>query len=64
MGRLLVAILVTGAHEQDRDGGRCLLRAPRMCFPSIRLIRAGQGYSGTLLISADTDFGGLVAAAS
>jgi transposase len=46
---LLVAILVTGAHEQDRDGGRLLLQALRMCFPSIRLIWADQGYSGTLV---------------
>ena len=51
---LLVAILVTGAHEQDRDGGRLLLQALRMCFPSIRLSWADQGYSGTLVTCAAT----------
>jgi transposase len=51
---LLVAILVTGAHEQDRVGGRLLLQALRMCFPSIRLIWADQGYSGTLVTWAAT----------
>jgi transposase len=49
-----VAILVTGTHEQDRDGGRLLLQALRMCFPSIRLIWADQGYSGTLVTWAAT----------
>jgi transposase len=51
---LLVAILVTAAHQQDRDGGRLLLQALRMCFPSIRLIWADQGYSGTLVTWAVT----------
>lgn len=49
-----MAILVTGAHEQDRDGGRLLLQALRMCFPGIRLIWADQGYSGTLVTWAAT----------
>ena len=51
---LLLAILVTGAHVQDRDGARILLQALRMCFPSIRLIWADQGYTGTLVDWAAT----------
>jgi transposase len=46
---LLLAILVTGAHVQDRDGGRTLIWAIRQCFPDIRLIWADSGYQGKLI---------------
>lgn len=41
----------TGAHEQDRDGGRLVLQALRMCFPASDLsgptkaARSGPGMS-------------------
>lgn len=46
---LLLAVLVTGAHVQDRDGARLLLWALRACFPTIRLVWADSGYSGKLV---------------
>jgi transposase len=46
---LLLAVLVTGAHVQDRDGGRALIWAVRQCFPTIRLIWADSGYRGELV---------------
>lgn len=51
---LLLAILVTGAHVQDRDGARPLLQALRMCFPGIRLVWADSGYAGRLVDWAAT----------
>jgi putative transposase len=35
---LLLAVLVTGAHVQDRDAARSLLWALRACFPTIKLV--------------------------
>jgi len=46
---LLLAILVTGANAQDRDGARPLLWALRACFPDIRLVWADSGYTGQLV---------------
>ena len=46
---LLLAVLVTGAHVQDRDGARPLLWALRACFPGIRLVWADSGYAGKLV---------------
>jgi len=46
---LLLAILVTGAGIQDRDGARPLLWALHACFPSIRLVWADSGYAGQLV---------------
>ena len=46
---LLLAVLVTGAHVQDRDGGRALIWAVRQCFPGISLIWADSGYQGQLV---------------
>jgi putative transposase len=46
---LLLAILVTGAHVQDRDGGHALLWALRQCFPTVRLIWADSRYQGKLV---------------
>jgi len=46
---LLLAVLVTGAHVQDRDGGRALIWAVQQCFPTIRLIWAESGYRGELV---------------
>ena len=42
------------AVTEHRAGGRLLLQALRMCFPSIRLIWADQGYIGTLVTWAAT----------
>jgi len=46
---LLLAILITSAGVQDRDGARPLLWALNTYFPSIRLLWADSGYTGQLL---------------
>jgi putative transposase len=46
---LLLAILVTGAHVQDRDAAKPLLWALHAGFPRIRLVWADSGYAGKLL---------------
>jgi transposase len=46
---LLLAIPVTGAGVQDRDGARPLLWAVHACFPNIRLVWADSGYAGRLV---------------
>ena len=46
---LLLAVLVTGAAVQDRDGARPLLWALHACFPGIRLVWADSGYAGQLV---------------
>jgi transposase len=43
---LLVAVLVTAASLQDRDGGRLVLDKARMKMPSITLVWADGGYAG------------------
>jgi transposase len=45
----LLAILVTGAHIQDRDAGRILLAALRACFPTVSMVWADQGHTGHLV---------------
>ncbi|MGC4856343.1 IS5 family transposase [Micromonospora sp. DT4] len=51
---LLLAILITGADVQDRDGARPLLQALHACFPGIRLVWADSGYAGKLVHWATT----------
>jgi transposase len=51
---LLLAILVTGAGVQDRDGARPLLWALRACFPGLALVWADSGYAGKLVSWAAT----------
>ena len=51
---LLLAILVTGANVQDRDGARPLLWALRACFPAVALVWADAGYAGKLVDWATT----------
>lgn len=46
---LLLAVLVTGAHVQDRDAARALLWAVRACLPTVRLVWADSGYAGKLV---------------
>jgi putative transposase len=46
---LLLAVLITGAGMQDRDGARPLLWALHVCFPGIRLVWADSGYAGKLI---------------
>jgi transposase len=46
---LLLAVLVTAANVQDRDGADPLLWAIRRCFPAITLIWADAGYQGKLV---------------
>jgi transposase len=46
---LLLAVLVTGAGVQDRDGARPLLWALHACLPGIRLVWADSGYAGQLV---------------
>ncbi|MFI7545328.1 transposase [Actinoplanes sp. NPDC049599] len=46
---MLLTILVTDAHVQDRDGARPLPWAQHPCFPGIRLLRADSGYAGQLV---------------
>jgi putative transposase len=47
---LLLAVLVTGAGVQDRDGARPLLWALHACFPGIRLVWADTGYRQTTFV--------------
>jgi putative transposase len=54
---LLLAVLVTGAHVQDRDAGHLLAWAMRTVFPTIRLIWADSGYAGKLVDYAATYLG-------
>lgn len=46
---LLLAVAVTGAGVQDRDGGRMLIWAVQQCFPGIALIWADTAYQGKLV---------------
>jgi transposase len=46
---LLLAVAVTGAHIQDRDGGYPLIWAVRHCFLTITLVWADSGYRGKLV---------------
>ncbi|MCU7729051.1 IS5 family transposase [Actinoplanes sp. KI2] len=43
----LLAVLVTGAHMQDRDAGHVLAWIICTVFPTIRLLWADSGYAGT-----------------
>jgi putative transposase len=54
---LLLALLVTGAHVQDRDAGRLLMSILRSVFPTIRLVWADGGYTGKLVHYATTALG-------
>jgi putative transposase len=51
---LLLAILVTGAHVQDRDAAKPLLWALHACFPNIRHVWVDSGYAGKLVDWAAT----------
>jgi len=51
---LLLAVLVTSAGVQDRDGARPLLWALHTCFPGVRLVWADSGYTGKLISWATT----------
>lgn len=53
----LLAVLVTGAHVQDRDAGRLLMWVLRTVFPTIRLVWADGGYAGKLVDYATTMLG-------
>ncbi|MGH3224047.1 MAG: transposase [Streptosporangiaceae bacterium] len=46
---LLLAVLVTAAGVQDRDGAKPLLWNLRKAFPSVRLTWADSGYAGQLV---------------
>lgn len=46
---LLVAVLVTAASMQDRDGGRLVLAKAQMAMPSIARVWADGGYAGQLV---------------
>jgi len=51
---LLLAVLVTAASTQDRDGAKPLLWNLRRAFPSITLAWADGGYAGKLVTWAKT----------
>jgi transposase len=51
---LLLAVLVTAAGVQDRDGARPLLWNLRKAFPKIKLAWADGGYAGKLVTWAKT----------
>src|SRR5690606_10472182 len=53
----LLAVLVTGAHVQDRDAGHLLMWIIRTVFPTIRLVWADGGYAGKLVDYAATMLG-------
>ncbi len=46
---LLLAVLITAAGVQDRDGAKPLLWNLRKAFPSVRLTWADGGYAGKLV---------------
>jgi transposase len=46
---LLLAIVVTAACVQDRDGGRLVLDRLRFRMPSVALVFADGGYAGRLV---------------
>ena len=46
---LLLAILVSPASLQDRDGGHALIWAIRQCLPTITMVWADAAYQGTLV---------------
>jgi transposase len=48
-GGLLLAVVVTAASTQDRDGAKRLLWNPRRAFPSIVVAWADGGYAGKLV---------------
>jgi transposase len=54
---LLLAVLVTGAHAQDRDAGHLLMWIVHTVFPTIRLVWADSGYAGKLADYAATTLG-------
>jgi transposase len=45
----LLAVLVTGAHVQDRHAGHLLMWILRTVFPTVRLVWADGGYAGKLV---------------
>jgi transposase len=53
----LLAVLVTGAHVQDRTAGHTLMWIIRTVFPTIRLVWADSGYAGKLVDYATTMLG-------
>jgi transposase len=56
---LLLAVLVTGAYVQDRDGARPLLWALHACFPAIRLLWALHAcFPAIRLLWADSGYAG------
>jgi len=46
---LLLAVVVTPASKQDRDGAKDVLRAAQGRFPRLRVIWADGGYAGALM---------------
>ena len=46
---LLLAVVVTPASKQDRDGAKDVLLAAKGRFPRLRVIWADGGYAGALL---------------
>jgi putative transposase len=53
----LLAVLVTGAHVQDRDAGHLLMWLIRTVSPTIRLVWADSGYAGKLVDYAHATLG-------
>jgi transposase len=53
----LLAVLVTGAHVQDRTAGHTLMWIIRTAFPTIRPVWADSGYAGKLVDYAATVLG-------
>ena len=51
---LLLAVMVTSARLQDRDGAKPLLWNLRRAFPTVRLTWADAGYAGKLVTWAKT----------
>jgi transposase len=53
----LLAVLVTGAHVQDRIAGRLLVWILHTVFPTVRHLWADSGYAGKLVDYAATTLG-------
>ena len=46
---MILAVAVTGANAQDRDGGQSVLKGLKDCFPRVARVWADGAYAGRLV---------------
>jgi putative transposase len=54
---ILLAVLITPADVQDRDGGAALMRMAAVMYPTIRLAWVDSAYNGDVIAKASKDTG-------